>query len=106
MWYGVREIQRALNRRKTVAPPGSKIILPLAEDGWFGKGTAEAVRQFKLRNGRPNCTKVGPITAQVLFAADVAAAAARHGIPTEVLCGFCYKESTHDPGARGFLTGQ
>jgi peptidoglycan hydrolase-like protein with peptidoglycan-binding domain len=91
-WQGVKQIQAALIRRGYDPGP---------VDGWFGNLTAAAVTAFKKANGRPASSKVGGITARVLFGPDIASVAATAGLPEEMLCGVTAAESGFDPGAVG-----
>lgn len=92
VWYGVREIKRALKRRG---------FGNLPDDGIFGRGVDEMVREFQAKVKLTVDGIVGRNTTKELFMRDVNAASLEEGIATKILCGLVMTESAFDPGAVG-----
>lgn len=92
--YGVRSIQRALNRQLGGAP--------FRADGVFGEKTSEATKTFQRKRNLTADGVVGPQTARALFT-PVVRRLATVRVPACALEGQVQNESGFDPGAVGYV---
>jgi hypothetical protein len=93
--YGVRSIQRALNR---LLPH----VEPIRATGVFDEETSNRVKRFQYRKGLVADGAVGPRTSRALFAPIVARLATAQ-VPACLLLGQIQNESAFDPGAVGYV---